>query len=386
MNPNQTKIKRLFLSFLIAIFFFGIFTFSFAQDKSLEVEYPEILGYKPETVTSSLPEYVNYIFNFAVWAGGLTAFGVLVWAGIRYLTSTGSPEPRRDAKKQFQAALLGLAILFSSYLILTTINPQLVILGTKMPTAIEAPPFSSMITTDYPDPLVRIKELTKVIEGVSLELKKEAETLAAKIENCECENCDSACYCLGLSCRAELCFGDPCNNQTQIRIDLNGEEIIIERGELREEIKLSQVETIAKADEILYYKNRVDSEREDLEPELEQFEYWGQLTQNQSDQLMEKLGDLISPLRNIANSSNHLVDLGSDCSPGPCEPAGREKTCHHDCDWCGGCNNVTGCYPPSCSGGHDCCPLESIENEIQRINDLCQEISQITQDIISILE
>lgn len=94
----------------------------------LEIGYPEFGGFKPETVTTPLPQYAKYIFNFLIGISGFIALVVLIMAGYQYLTSAGAPEKIGDAKNKIFSALLGLIILFCSYLILTTINPQLIIL------------------------------------------------------------------------------------------------------------------------------------------------------------------------------------------------------------------------------------------------------------------
>ncbi|GAI01267.1 unnamed protein product, partial [marine sediment metagenome] len=101
-------------------------SFAFAQ-KELEIEYPDVPGSPGLTSKSTIPDYVKYIFNFAIWASGFLALGVLIYGGFQYLTSTGNIEKIRDAKERIASALLGLLILFGSYLILVSINPQLVI-------------------------------------------------------------------------------------------------------------------------------------------------------------------------------------------------------------------------------------------------------------------
>ena len=120
--------KKIFLFLLIVFFLSASFLFIFAQ-RELEVQYPTVPGtVTPTTVEGTqLPDYVKYIFNFAIIIAGVVAFGVIVWGGVRWLTSAGDPAKLKDAKEQVFAAFLGLIILFSSYLILTTINPQLVI-------------------------------------------------------------------------------------------------------------------------------------------------------------------------------------------------------------------------------------------------------------------
>jgi len=121
--------KKLFAIVIISITLFSLAGFVFAQEEGrpLETEYPEVAGEKPEETTTPVAEYFKYIFNFLIWISGLIALVVLVYAGFQYFTSAGNPEAMNDAKSRIGAALLGLLILFGSYLILITINPNLIV-------------------------------------------------------------------------------------------------------------------------------------------------------------------------------------------------------------------------------------------------------------------
>lgn len=119
--------KKLFAIVIISIMLFGLADFALAQGRELEVDYPEIAGEKPEETTTQVTEYFKYIFNFLIFISGVIALAVLTNAGFGYLTSAGNPEAINDAKSKIGAALLGILILFGSYLILTTINPDLVV-------------------------------------------------------------------------------------------------------------------------------------------------------------------------------------------------------------------------------------------------------------------
>ena len=49
---------------------------------------------------------------------------MFTWAGIEYIVSEAM-NTKADAKKRMQAALIGLAIALVSYILLNTINPDL---------------------------------------------------------------------------------------------------------------------------------------------------------------------------------------------------------------------------------------------------------------------
>lgn len=74
---------------------------------------------------------IRYLYEWGISLGGLAAFVALVAAGFKYLTSAGDPGKMREAMNWVKSASLGLVLLFSSVLILNTINPQLTAL--KMP-------------------------------------------------------------------------------------------------------------------------------------------------------------------------------------------------------------------------------------------------------------
>lgn len=101
----------------------------FFAPKSLEIEYvPVPQAPLPTTTDTALPEYVKYLYIFAIICCGIVALVVLVIAGVRYMSSAGSASQMKDSKDQIYSALLGLAILLCSWLILNTINPQLTFL------------------------------------------------------------------------------------------------------------------------------------------------------------------------------------------------------------------------------------------------------------------
>ena len=127
---NFKKKSLIFLLAAILILFLVGFSLAKEEGKALEVQYPEVGGWRPETIQQAvLPQYIKYIFNFSVALAGLVAFGALIYGGFRYLTSVGAPTAQTEAKDQIFAGLIGLVILLSSYLILTTVNPQLVMLN-----------------------------------------------------------------------------------------------------------------------------------------------------------------------------------------------------------------------------------------------------------------
>ncbi|MCX6760792.1 MAG: hypothetical protein NTZ84_01620 [Candidatus Nealsonbacteria bacterium] len=120
-GPKKTKL----ILFILLLF---ILSASFAFAAKMETDLPTVVGQKPNASTT-FPEAVKYLFNFSMFVGALLVLGVLVWSGFRYVTSGNNPAVTGDVKKRMYGAFLGLLILLSTYLILTTINPGLVILS-----------------------------------------------------------------------------------------------------------------------------------------------------------------------------------------------------------------------------------------------------------------
>ncbi|MFA6190469.1 MAG: hypothetical protein WC711_03145 [Candidatus Staskawiczbacteria bacterium] len=126
MENYKKKLYRLIL--LIIFLLVGSFYFPinkvFAQ---LEVKYPAlptITGGTTEPV-SDLPSYVKYLFVGGVSIGFLIALISLVVAGVLYFISPINVSAKKEAKDRIMGSILGILILLLSYLIITTINPQL---------------------------------------------------------------------------------------------------------------------------------------------------------------------------------------------------------------------------------------------------------------------
>jgi len=80
----------------------------------------------------NLAEIVSWFYYFIVGVSGFAAFVMLVYGGVKYLTSAGSPTAASDAKDIIKNALLGLLLILASWVILQFINPDLTLL--KKPT------------------------------------------------------------------------------------------------------------------------------------------------------------------------------------------------------------------------------------------------------------
>jgi hypothetical protein len=84
------------------------------------------------TNTTAPGAFIANFYQFALMIGGILAFGVIVFGGILYMSSPGNPSGQSNAKEWIWGALTGLLLLAAAYLILNTINPQL--LNLTLPT------------------------------------------------------------------------------------------------------------------------------------------------------------------------------------------------------------------------------------------------------------
>ncbi len=75
---------------------------------------------------SWLGEYLTAIYNYALKIGGILAAVMLMAGGVMWLISGGDAGKVGTAKEIISGSIIGLVLLFSSYLILSQINPNLV--------------------------------------------------------------------------------------------------------------------------------------------------------------------------------------------------------------------------------------------------------------------
>lgn len=161
--------KFLFLALLLLLLL-SVSALVSAQEQSgrpLEVDYPRIPGVTvvPEKIGIELPQYVNYIFVFALAVIGFIIFGVLIYNGILYLTSTGAPAVLTEARKRLIAAVFGAAVLIGAYLIFNTINPQLTRLEIKKAELTRDPATPGIYVCDDRGDAERRDRISSLVQG-----------------------------------------------------------------------------------------------------------------------------------------------------------------------------------------------------------------------------
>ena len=130
---EKTFQKIFFILFFSVSLFYPSFSFlALAQEpvtneksKTLEIKIPlevKIPGLNQTDVTKITPgEYVRNLFIFGFSFIGFLAVAVIIYGGILYAI----PGQISKGKSYIQGAIIGIIILFSSYLILYIINPDL---------------------------------------------------------------------------------------------------------------------------------------------------------------------------------------------------------------------------------------------------------------------
>lgn len=114
------KRKMKYLPFFIftALIFGSIFSVVFAQTQIS-------LG-SPIGDAKTPAEMVGNLYKFSLLIAGASAFAVMIYGAIIYATSAGNSSKQQDAKEWIYGAVWGVVLLLSAYLILYTINPNLV--------------------------------------------------------------------------------------------------------------------------------------------------------------------------------------------------------------------------------------------------------------------
>jgi len=121
-------------SILLAVFLLTIVHFSRVSAADLENIYPDVPGaITPTTTETPLPVLLKYIYNLSIILAGFIAFVVMVWGGVKYILAGPRPGKLADAKEQITLGLVGMMLIFASYMIVNTINPDFTKLITILP-------------------------------------------------------------------------------------------------------------------------------------------------------------------------------------------------------------------------------------------------------------
>jgi hypothetical protein len=116
----------IFIGLVLVGTFFILKTESISA-RELEIHYPTLPGGQvAPTTDADHAAYLSYLFYFAIESVGIIAFVILVYGGVSYLVSAGSVTKMKSARTKIYGGLFGIMIVLGSYLVVRTINPNLV--------------------------------------------------------------------------------------------------------------------------------------------------------------------------------------------------------------------------------------------------------------------
>ncbi|PJA10674.1 hypothetical protein CO115_04775 [Candidatus Falkowbacteria bacterium CG_4_9_14_3_um_filter_36_9] len=128
MKKIANIITLIFL-FIFALQLASLIFFSIAPETGQALELQVPIG-DTKTIDINKPnpigDYIQAVYKYAVGAVGIIATVVMMFGGILWIVAGGNAERISNAKSWIGAALTGLILVMTSYLILYTVNPKLV--------------------------------------------------------------------------------------------------------------------------------------------------------------------------------------------------------------------------------------------------------------------
>ncbi len=118
----MSNYKKSIFSLLVIFLFLGLTQSVFA----LELDYPNFGFGGGLGAFFDLPTYIVYVFQFLIISAGTIGIISIVISGFRILLSFGKPEAISAARGNIISVVLGIVLLMTSFIILRTINPELV--------------------------------------------------------------------------------------------------------------------------------------------------------------------------------------------------------------------------------------------------------------------
>lgn len=116
------------------------------QKSTASGNYDDVTG---KMSSDLLARYIKALYDYGMSIAGILAAIVLMGGGILWLTSGGNDSRIAQAKEMIVGSVTGLAILFSSWIILNTINPDLLKLKIITTQVINPNQLPSQITCEW---------------------------------------------------------------------------------------------------------------------------------------------------------------------------------------------------------------------------------------------
>lgn len=132
--------KPPFLIFFLLTFYFFFSALTFAQNQTFDPCYETVQIKDPKDPTKvttervatfrCLPVYLGKILGLLFPLAGAVALAMLIWGGIKFITSGGDPKQAESARATLTWAIAGLVVIFLAYALLRIIS---FITGVKFP-------------------------------------------------------------------------------------------------------------------------------------------------------------------------------------------------------------------------------------------------------------
>jgi len=137
--------RKLLLAFILISILVPVFA---SAQINLNLDYPEFAnitldkdkceqieaGTLPGKICGqNLNTFIAWLYYLFVGIAGLAAFIMIIWGGIQWLTSGAIPSQAGEARDKLRNAILGLLLILASFLIIQTINPQIIIIKAANP-------------------------------------------------------------------------------------------------------------------------------------------------------------------------------------------------------------------------------------------------------------
>ena len=84
-----------------------------------------MIAFAAQDVAKTPMGLINVLIWWSFRLAGILAFAMIVYAGFQYLVSGGNTAQQKDAQERIMNAIIGLVLLFAFYIILHTINPDI---------------------------------------------------------------------------------------------------------------------------------------------------------------------------------------------------------------------------------------------------------------------
>lgn len=108
--------KRIICLILIGILIFPNITLA---------DYPIVGGVDINGPNTTASQFITYLFYIIIAIGSFLGVVLLIIAGLEWVSAYGDAKAINSAKKKIAAVFTGLTVLFTSYIIINTINPAI---------------------------------------------------------------------------------------------------------------------------------------------------------------------------------------------------------------------------------------------------------------------